>query len=95
MIKENVLPVCQWPQNKLLEDSLALSHDSPHIEHCSKSHGPAGSQVSSLLKSLKQEQWRQTHAIHPFLSKTIEKQYSERSHWKCHEDAELLVRSKN
>lgn len=54
MIKGNVLPGHQWPQNKLLEGSLALSLQSCHAEHYTKSHGPTGSQVSSLLKSPKE-----------------------------------------
>lgn len=54
MIKENVLPGRQWPLNKLLGGSLALSFQSSYAEHCSNSHGPAGSQVSSPLKSSKE-----------------------------------------
>lgn len=54
MIKENVLPGCQWPWNKLLEGSLTLSLQSGHAEHCNKSHGPVGSQVKSLLKLWKE-----------------------------------------
>lgn len=94
MIKENVLPGCQWPQNKFLEGSLALSHQSPHAEHCGKSCGPAGSQVNSA--QVTEGSSGDKHALFiPSIIKPFHKEYSERSHWKGYEDAELLVRSKN
>lgn len=80
MIKENVLPGCQWPRNKLLEGSLALSLQSQHAEPCTKSHGPAGSQVSSLLKSPKEAGAVETNLHYSHLPlKPFQKQYAGRS----------------